>query len=57
MSFRPEALLTRIQAHLGARLPERWCVALSAGLDSTVALHALSRILGEEHGQQLRALH
>jgi tRNA(Ile)-lysidine synthase len=57
MSFRPEALSTRIQEHLGLRLPERWCVALSAGLDSTVALHALSRILERENGQQLRALH
>jgi len=57
MSFRPEALLTRIQAQFGARLPERWCVALSAGLDSTVALHALSRILGPAIDRQPRALH
>ena len=57
MSFRPEALLTRIQACFGARLPERWCVALSAGLDSTVALHSLSRILGPASRRQLRALH
>lgn len=57
MSFRPEALLTQIQARFGSRLPERWCVALSAGLDSTVALHSLSRILVPAAGRQLRALH
>jgi tRNA(Ile)-lysidine synthase len=57
MSFRPEALSSRIQACFQEQLPRRWCVALSSGLDSTVALHALSRILPGWGDLELRALH
>jgi tRNA(Ile)-lysidine synthase len=57
MSFRPEALLSRIHACFESSVPQRWCVALSSGLDSTVALHALSRVLPEVGEIPLRALH
>jgi tRNA(Ile)-lysidine synthase len=60
MSFRHEALAALIDAHFAPDVPRRWCVALSAGLDSTVLLHAMSRVLSdlEPRGEhRLRAMH
>lgn len=60
MSFRHQALAALIDAHFAPGVPRRWCVALSAGLDSTVLLHAMSRVISDlpprgEH--RLRAIH
>ena len=60
MSFRHEALAALIDTHFAPDVPRRWCVALSAGLDSTVLLHAMSKVIAEleprgEH--RLRAIH
>ena len=47
MSFRHEALAALIDTHFAPDVPRRWCVALSAGLDSTVLLHAMSKVIAE----------
>ncbi len=60
MSFRHEALAALIDRHFAPDVPRRWCVALSAGLDSTVLLHAMSRVISdlEPRGKHhLRAIH
>lgn len=60
MPFRHEALAALIDAHFAPGVPRRWCVALSAGLDSTVLLHAMSQVIPELEPRgrhRLRALH
>lgn len=60
MPFRHEALAALIDAHFAPNVPHRWCVALSAGLDSTVLLHAMSRVISDlepRGAHRLRAIH
>ncbi|HEX2494659.1 MAG TPA: tRNA lysidine(34) synthetase TilS [Steroidobacter sp.] len=54
--FSPDALLNAVHS-LGIADGSALCVALSGGLDSTVLLHALARIVGERARFTLRAAH
>ena len=57
MSFDPEVLLARLDAlETAANRPDRYLVALSGGLDSTVLAHALAATR-ERHGRALLAIH
>ena len=57
MSFGPETLLARLAAlETGDNKPERYVIALSGGLDSTVLAHALAVTRGQ-HGRALLAVH
>jgi tRNA(Ile)-lysidine synthase len=59
------AVVVELQARLAQRLaltacadhPQVFCVAFSGGLDSTVLLHALSRLAGSMPGVVIRAVH
>lgn len=57
MSFDAEALLARLDAlETAGNKPDRYLVALSGGLDSTVLAHALA-VSRERHGRSLLAIH
>lgn len=57
MTFHPEVLLERLDAlETPANEPERYVIALSGGLDSTVLAHALA-VTRERHGKSLLAVH
>ncbi len=57
MTFGPGVLLERLDALESAdNRPDRYVIALSGGLDSTVLLHALAATR-ERHGKALRAVH
>ncbi len=57
MSFGPEVLLARLDAlETPGNRPDRYLVALSGGLDSTVLAHALATTRAR-HGRSLFAIH
>ncbi len=57
MTFGPEVLLERLDAlETAANKPDRYVIALSGGLDSTVLAHALAATR-ERHGKSLLAVH
>ena len=57
MTFGPGLVLERLDAlETAANRPDRYLVALSGGLDSTVLLHALA-VTQQRHGKALLAVH
>ncbi len=57
MTFGPDALLERLEAlETAANTPDRYVIAFSGGLDSTVLAHALAETRGR-HGKSLLAVH
>ena len=57
MTFGPELLLERLDAlETAGNKPDRYVIALSGGLDSTVLAHALA-VTRERHGKALLAVH
>jgi tRNA(Ile)-lysidine synthase len=57
VTFGTALLLERLDAlEAGVKRPDRYVVALSGGLDSTVLLHALA-VTRERHGRALLAVH
>jgi len=57
VTFGPEVLLERLEAlETAAHQPDRYVIALSGGLDSTVLAHALATTR-ERHGKSLLAVH
>ena len=57
MTFGPEVLLERLDAlETIAGKPDRYVIALSGGLDSTVLAHALA-VTRDRHGKSLLAIH
>jgi tRNA(Ile)-lysidine synthase len=57
VSFGPESLLARlVEFETEENRPERYVIALSGGLDSTVLAHALARTR-RQHGRRLLAVH
>ena len=57
MTFGPEVLLERLDAlETADNKPDRYVIALSGGLDSTVLAHALAATR-ERHGKSLLAVH
>jgi len=57
MAFGPERLASALSALTPGWQNERYCVALSGGLDSGVLLHAMAGLRNSHDGIRLRAVH
>lgn len=55
-AFSPDTLVLELRSHLGLLAGRRLCLAYSGGLDSSVLLHALSRLRRTQR-LRLRAVH